>query len=318
MKLNECPPAAVEQVMPIQEYHPVMEDEEREQARNLRHEQWVRRLLWTGVAGVVALGTLAGWQYWRGGSDRAKQKTEEIAALTEAEKSLQREHAEIEVVVRRILRAKTMDELLPDVAGAAQVKDLMRWYFNHSHAFVSEELKQLTTVVPMNADGQEIRGVQASTPRRPAMSLIMIREEDGWKLEWEMFSHAPVERWRFFLREAPGSPVELPLLAVKKPAPDNYIVKAGASPATHDAVLLQAGDLADVACAVVPRDSPAWEKLKGIGYDDPAKNGTVPVIVRVSLLNPDADPPLIRLEAVVQRGWARRTQKPVAGSAPPH
>ncbi|HEX2747109.1 MAG TPA: hypothetical protein VHM91_03850, partial [Verrucomicrobiales bacterium] len=123
MKLSECPPAAVEQVMPIQDYHAVTEEEEREQARNQRHELWVRRLLWTGIAGVVVFGALAGWQSWRGGSDQAKQKTEDIAALTEAEKIVQRERAEIEVVVRRILRAKTMDELLPDVAGAAQVRD---------------------------------------------------------------------------------------------------------------------------------------------------------------------------------------------------
>jgi hypothetical protein len=311
MKVGECAPAEVAQMMPVQEYQLIPEEEEQAKVRAARQDQWMRRTVWALVAGAALLGTLMALQHWNRDSEEAQQRTEKIAVLTEVEKAAQRERAEIEKVVRRIFAAKTMESLLPEVAGAEQVKGLMAWYTNRLHPVTAEPLKRVESVDVLDTDGREIRRVGVSTEQRPMVWLIMVREDGNWKLDWEMYSMAHAERWHAFLREAPGSAVELPLLIVKKPAPDNYIVKAGAAPETHDAVLLCAQNRNDAAGAVLPRDAPEWRELPGIGFEDAVK-----VIGRVTLLDGAAEPPLVRLEKVVQRGWIRGTQKPVAGNAP--
>ena len=298
--------------MAEQEYHPVTEEEENKQTRTLREESWLRRMVWACASAAGLFAALLAWQHWQGGGDEAKKQRQEIAVLTEAEKILQRERTEIESVVRRVLGARTLDDLLPIVAGGEQVKELMAWYLNRSHPLTPETLSAVEKVEPLDADGREIRRVEVSTVQRPVVWMVMTREAGSWKLCWELYSNAHVERWHSFLREAPGAVVELPLLVVKKPAPDALILKAGATRDTHDAVMLCAGHHDDLAGAVLPRNSALWKELPGIGFEDAVK-----VISRVTLVDPQADPPLVRLEAVEQRGWVRGTQKPVAGNAPP-
>lgn len=303
----ECAMADVAQVMPEQEYHPVMEEEVRERRQKQRNERWARRLVWACAAGAVLIASLAGWQYWRGGSAKAKKRVQQVAVLTEAEKALQEDLRDIESTVRRILSAKSAEELLPDVAGAAQVKELVTWYTNRSHPLKPEILTKIESVDVIDSEGREVRRVGLSTVERPGIWMVLSRELGNWKLNWEIYTMGHVERWRAFLREPPGTTLALPLLAVKKPAPDSFIVKAGASRDTHDAILLCANDRNDTGGAVLPRDSSLWKMLPGITFEDAVK-----IIARVTLLDPGVEPPLIRLDEVLQAGWVRGTQKPVA------
>jgi hypothetical protein len=311
MLVGECEPAKVLQSMPEQEYRPVDEEDEARRVRGLRHERWTRILIRAGVVCAVVLAALMVWQFQRGESDEAKKEAAQVAALTKAEMASQRDLAEIRDVARRVLAAKTLEEILPDVAGAAQAKDLLAWYFNRV-PFNPETLTKVDSVETLDMEERELRRVCVSTATRPVVWMVMVREGAGWKLNWELYSNAHVDRWRAFLREAPGATVELPLLVVKKPAPEAYIARAGAGRDTHDAVLLCAGNRDDLAGALLPVSSPLWKDLPRISFEEAEK-----VIARVTLLDPRADPPLTRLDAVVQHGWVRGTQKPVAGKAPP-
>ncbi len=314
--IGACLPAEVAPV-PEQEYHPVMEEEERERRQAFLRERSARRVAWSCAAGAGVFAALVVWQRWSAGGDDTKSRDQEITGLTEAEKAVQRDRSEIEAAVRRILGAKSMDDLLPEVAGAGHVKELMRWHFNHSPPLTPEQVVRFERVDLMDTDGFEIRRVGVTTTQRPAVWLIMSREEGNWKLNWELYSNAHFARWHAFLRESSGTTVELPLLAVKKPGADSYIVKAGADRTTHEAILLRTSDGSDISGAVVPKNSPLWKELPGIGYDD-SKNSAVKLIGVITLLDPEADPPLVRLDSVVQRGWVRGTQKTVAvHSSPP-
>jgi hypothetical protein len=311
MAVTECATAEVAQVMPEQEYHRITEEEVMQRRQARRNEWWTRRLAWACGTGAVLIASLGIWQYWRGGSQKAKKRIEQVAVLTESEKVLQQDQKDIEATIRRVLGAKSLEELLPDVAGGGQVKDLMAWYFNRSHPLKPEVLNRIESTDILDSGGREIRRVGLSTVERPGVWMVLSRENGAWKLNWEIYTMGHVERWRAFLREQPGASLELPLLAVKKPAPDSFIVKAGASRDTHDAIHLSANDRNDLAGAVLLRDSPVWKMLPGISFEEAVK-----IIARVTLLDPQSDPPLVRLDEVIQTGWVRGTQKPVAAKVP--
>ena len=77
-----------------------------------------------------------------------------------------------------------------------------------------------------------------------------------------------------------------------------------------DALSLWALDRQTMAAALLRRDDALWRELDGIGFDTAVK-----VVARVTMLDPAAEPPMVRLEAILQRGWLRGAAAPAGGKA---
>jgi len=213
--------------------------------------------------------------------------------------------------VRSFLGAKDWSAALPFVAGMPRVGGTMEWYYaRHQWQPFDGEI-EIAAMQRMNAGGREMLRVQASTAKRAAIWLLLVREGDQWKIDWELFADAAVVRWQSFVSEPPDTVVELPLLVERKPAPEAYVVKAGGTPELHDAIIFRARDRQSAAVAVVAKESVLWKDLAGIDFENP-----VSVIARVAMVAPQFDPPLVRLESIVQKGWLRAPQLPAPEDSP--
>lgn len=90
----------------------------------------------------------------------------------------------------------------------------------------------------MAAKGLPLMRVQVSLARRSRVWMLLIKENESWKVDREAFTNASGVRRAAFLPEALGTLIELPLLVARKPAANAYTIVAGASPDNSDALVL--------------------------------------------------------------------------------
>ena len=295
MRVADCQVATAVRAVQ-QEYRRVTEQEEHAAGLEAKQRKWSRRLVFAACA-VPLVVTLA----W-GMQKFLRDQDQERLAASAGPDGLQadQERQEIQKAVQQFLNAETWQDMLPKTAGVMRVRAVMTWYFQrHTHQPLAGAV-EIKSVVPLDSPSREMRRVMVSTPERSSIWLLLSRETDGWKVDWEAFANAGVERWKAFLSEPGGSAVELPLLLALKPAADAYVIKAGGAPETHGALVLWAFERACLAGAVLEKESVHWKGLPDIDFEKAAK-----VIARVTMVNPLAEPPLVRLDQIVQEGWLR-------------
>lgn len=312
MMVGECATAGTELNIAGRQFHSVTEEEEQAERLAAVHNRWTRRLVLSACGGLAAAAGVFGWQRWRR-DEHLERKERQKAALVESEKAAQRERQEIDGVVRRILGAKTWEDMMPDVVDANRVREMMAWFYSGSNRrHEPEEVLETGDAERLKVEGRVIVRIRASTPTRAAVWLILAQQDGKWKLDWEVYANAHTVRWHAFVHEAAGATVELRLLAARKPAADAFIVRAGGSPESDDAVVVWTYDREASACAVLRKTSPLWRDLDGIGFNEALK-----IIAQVTMLVPDTDPPLVRIDRIVQKGWLRAAPMAVPDEAPP-
>ena len=306
MKVGECEAAGGLPATGAQEYHRVTQQEEDAARLTEQGNRWAGKLVVAGFAGVVLAGAAVFWQAVTHDSKQTQKKTgKAFSETTDAEQR------EVQTLAQSFLGAKDWKAALALAADAQRVRGTMEWYYaTRSWRPAAGEVK-IAGIERLDADGREMLRVQAATAERTAIWLLLIKEGPAWKVDWELFADAALARWRSFVSEAPGAVVELPLLVARMPAADPFISKAGGEPESHDAVVVWARARQSPAAAVIPKASPLWKDLEGIGFEKP-----VSVIARVSMVTPEAEPPLVRLEAILRKDWVRGLQLPVAGESP--
>jgi hypothetical protein len=294
MRAAECETAAVETTPRSQPYRRVTEEQEKEVRMEATHRKWSGRLLvMSCVLPLIALaawGVNIAWPHFSGASEKAR--SERLKALMGTPAALS---PEAENVVRRFLKARSVDEYRPLVAEESRVAALLDWYADR---FTPEPVEGNIKIVRADEISAQRRRVQAATEKHPAIWLVLVNEAGSWKVDWELFSTAPALRWSSFLRERAGAIVELPLLAALMPGAGAWIREAGASPEKCQAVTMNALGGDGAAGAILVKDLPLWNDLDGIGFDRAVK-----LIVRARMENPALDPPLVSLETIVRRGW---------------
>ena len=298
---GECDAAAPAQSAGGQVYYPVTEQEEKAARLEAIHRKWSGRMVFLvcalPLAVLAAWGILQAWPVLFPGEGN-RRPAERVETMVEA--SAAAERREIQTSAQRFLTAASWQEMLPAVADAERVKGVMAWYYlRHPHQPAAGET-EVKAVLEMEGEGRQRRRVLVVAPNHPPRWLLVSLEAGTWKVDWEVFAGANQERWKEFLREPGGTSVELPLLVALKPAADAYILGAGRAPGTHKALVLWAMERSTLAGAVLETDSSLWKSLPEIGFENAVK-----VIVRVRMVNPEAEPPLVRLERVVREGWLR-------------
>ncbi len=296
MSVGECVVADAEPAGTEQVWHNVTEAEDRAARVEAKHRVWSGRMVFLACAlpvlFLMALGLMGSWRLGNFG----EKKKEMLEAFLETGEEAERQ--EIQKAAQQFLTAASWQEMLPVVADADRVKDIMAWYFQtRTHRPLAGDV-EIKTVLPVDSQGRARQRVMAATRDHAAIWMLVVKESGVWKVDWEVFANASVERWRAFLREPAGTAVELPLLVALKPAPAAYIIRSGGTPDLHEAVVLWAMERQAMAAAVLERQSPLWQDLTEIGFETAVK-----VIARVTVVDPQQDPPLVRLERILQRGW---------------
>lgn len=304
MWLGDCIPAATPAGADGQEYVRVTEEEETAQRDDSVHRKWMRRVfIATSAAAAVAVGVFI-WQH-RPGEPEAGQDQEKLAAMIALERLSQQETAELEAMATRLFAATDWQEWLPEVAHAQTVKPLMEWYYTKG----GKELEAVNGVAlgdfQRSHAGRETLRLQVSTASHASVWLPLLRESGRWKLDWEAYSGADVLRWAAFLREPAGTSIEVRLQVALKPGADPYLVKARIPLKGFKAVHLWSYERAAMAAAILADKNAVWGALKGIDYNNAAK-----IIARVTMIAPEMEPPLIRIDSVVEQGWLRREDAP--------
>ena len=295
MRVADCEVATAVRAVQ-QEYRRVTEQEEYAAGLEAKQRKWSGRLVFAACA--VPLAVILAWGVQKFLRDQDQERL--TASVASDGAWAEQERQEIQKSVQLFLNAETWQDMLPNVADAKRVRGMMTWYFQrHTHQPLSGAV-EIKSMVPLDNQGREMRRVMVGTPERASIWLLLSREADGWKVDWEAFANAGVERWKAFLNEPGGSAVELPLMLALKPAADAYVIKAGGAPDTHGALVLWAFERAYLAAVVLEKESAHWKGLADIGFESAAK-----LIVRVTMVNPLADPPLVRLDQIVQQGWLR-------------
>lgn len=297
MSVAECRAAQTAVAPAVQEYKPVSEAEQAAEALAVRQNRWTGRL---ALAGVMILAGLLGLFLWRQ-SPRGGQEAGGVTGSAFAAEENQGAAGQQWQVVQQFLSAREWKALLPWVADSPRVLPLMEWYYSRAQRPLSPMVPTaMPEVIPLEAGDGGIVRVRAELEDGKSVWLLLHRTGSGWKVDWEAWSSAAVMRWSAFLKESPGATVELKLLAARKPAATGYIVKQGGDPLASEALVLWAFTREASAVALVPASALQDKLLAGIGFDDAIK-----VIARVTLVDPQVDPPQVRLDQVVQRGWAR-------------
>lgn len=304
MLVGHCEAADTARPVSGQEWEPEAEPDGSAVRGAEREHRRTRRLVIGGTAGlVIAAGAVAWVLVGHDPPPSAPPAVPANSRVTEvvdpaASPEVQRETLEL---ARQFLGAHSWEELLPLVVDRVRVRGLMEWYYaTRPLQPVGSGDVRVERVETLEADGQTLRRVHAATPDRVAVWFLLRREEGVWKVDWEVFANIAVERWRAFVKEPAGSSVELPILVALKPAGDTWLARNGADPGTDKAVVIWTLERAALAAAAVPKDAPLWKFLDEIGFDNAVK-----VIGRVTMVDPRADPPMVRLEAIIQRGWIR-------------
>jgi len=291
MSVEESALAGPEASPRVQAWHCVTEAEESAARLEEKQNRWTTRLTCMAVGVVLVAAGLFTWQRSRSDVPAAWQPDPVVEAAESERKDIQK-------AAQKFLTAPSWQDMLPAVADADRVKDIMAWYFQtRTHRPLAGDV-EIKTVLPVDSQGRARQRVMAATRDHAAIWMLVVKESGVWKVDWEVFANASVERWRAFLREPAGTAVELPLLVALKPAADAYIIRSGGTPDLHEAVVLWAMERQALAAAVLERQSPLWQDLTEIGFETAVK-----VIARVTVVDPQQDPPLVRLERILQRGW---------------
>ena len=312
MQVRECTAAETPAVRE-QEYHPVTEQQEAAARVEATQRRWSGRMVFLAcalpLAGLAAWGVMRAWQVFSDPAQKQKDQKDRAAALLAAGHE---ERGAALALARQFLHAETWQDLLPLTADEERVTGMMEWYYSTHPAWqpVAGTVEVVNTE-RLESDGRAMMRVQAATPERTAIWLLLVREGEVWKVDWEVFANANVARWAAFVREPAGAAAELPLLVALKPAGEAYVVRAGATPGKHRAVVMWALERQALAGAVLANDSPLWRDLAEMDFENAVK-----VIAQVTMVDPQAEPPLVKVSGIVQRGWMRGVQKPVAGRAP--
>lgn len=304
MTVSECVPAATEPVPAGHDYVKVTEQEATAIRLEAVHNLWARRLV---LAAVVILSAGAGIFFWQRNTARGPGTAD---ALIAGDIAAQVEKQQIQKVVAGFLGAPDWKSMLPLVVDADRVAEDMVWYYQRAgHRHVPASATEVGAIEPVEADGVRMLRVRASTELQSTIWLLLRKESGGWKIDWESFSNAAVERWRAFIREPANSSVELRLLVARKPAADAYLMKHGATPDATEAVSVWAFDRQAVAASLIPRDAALWKMLEGIDFENAVK-----IIARVTMLDPMTEPPLVRIDEIIQRGWLWGAPAPLGGT----
>ena len=295
MSVADCRVATASRAVE-QEYRRVTEQEEYAAGLQAKQRKWSGRLLFAACAVPLAVLLALGVQKFLRDQDQ-----ERLTAPGASDGALaEQERQEIRRAVQQFLNAETWQDMLPVVADAERVRPMMTWYFQRQTHQPLSGAVEIKSMLPIDAPGRELRRVLVGTPERASIWLVLSREADGWKVDWEVFASAGVARWKAFLNEPAGSSVELPLLLALKPGADAYILKAGGVPDTHRALVLWALDRAFLAGTVLEKKSPLCKNLPDVDFERAGK-----LIVRVTMVDPRGEPPLVRLDQIVQQGWLR-------------
>jgi hypothetical protein len=299
MKVGDCEAAAEARVGISQPYIRVTEEEEAAARAEWKYHRWTGKLVVLGVVALVAAAAAVLWVVFR--RDAHKEGFARIESLERwKERRWEAQWPGAAGMVERFLAAQQWRDLKPLVLDAPRVEGIMEWYYSRRDFRPMEGPVKLREFQSVEVEGVSVLRVYAEQGLF-SLCLLLRQEKGDWKVDWEVFVNANGERWAAFLKEPAGTMVELPLLAARKPAADAYLIKAGVTPDTHEALALWANERREVAAAAITKNAKEWGDLEGIGYDDAVK-----VIARVKMENPAADPPLVKIEAIVQRGWVRK------------
>lgn len=299
MKVGECTIVVDLPVGVPQPYVRVTEQEEKKAREDWKYNRWAGKMVVLGFAGIVLAGVALAVVMIPGEKQGSSKPTQ---ILVDAEKVRAEEKwPGTPALAEKFLTVRNWREMLPLAADAARVEGVMEWYYARREFRPQAGPVTLRQFQKADAEGRALLRVEAEVPGSRPRWLLLVQENGAWKVDWEVFVNASGVRWAAFLREPAGTEIELPLLTARKPGGVGYIAKAGASPVTHDAVLLWATERQSIAAAVLPKGAPVWKDLPGIGF-----NSAVKAIVRVKMENPALDPPLVKLESIVQRGWVRK------------
>lgn len=300
MKVGDCTVVVDLPVGVPQPYVRVTEEEEKAARQDWKFNRWAGKMVVLGFAGLVLCSAALAIVMWN--SDTTPPHSNKTAeALPDAEKK----HAEERwpggpALAERFLTVRDWRDMRPMVADRTRVEGVMAWYYSrHEFKAVAGPVK-LIQCQEAGGEGRAVLQVKAEAPGGRPLSLLLVQEEGSWKVDWEVFVNANTVRWEAFLREPAGAVIELPLLVARKPGAMSYTVKAGGSPDTHESVELWATERKVLAGAVLAKQAAEWRDLEGIGYNDAVK-----VIARVRLENPALEPPQVKIESIVQRGWVR-------------
>ena len=248
------------------------------------------------ATGITAAGGAVAWAIQRGHPVPAADPRNSLAADRMA---ADLEVMALEAQVRRVLAAADWRAMLPDVADADRVGPDMEWF--HSRApqpLVADTVESFDQWQRLSQAGREAFTVRVTTTRRGVQWVTLVKKDGVWKFDWEAWANPGLARWHYFCTEPAGSQVSLRLFALRMPAAASWIVKAGGHPEHHRAFEFWAGDRNDRAAAMLPANSPLLAALAGADFEN-----AVRVIARVTMVQPTLDPPLVTLDAIIQRGW---------------
>ena len=296
MKVRDCFAVVDLPVGVSQPYIHVTEEEERAAAEEWKNRRRTRRMAVLGIGGMLfaVVAVLAVIRV----SDRTPGSVPRAAGDSPDRKLASAQWPGAPDAVEQFLTAPAWRAMLPYVADAGRVEGIMEWFYTKHDFTPASGPVELLHYQPGDVDG--LLRVQAAVPGKQPIWLLLVRERAGWKVDWEVFANAHAERWAAFLRGNEGAEIELPLMVSRKPAATAYIAKGGADPAAVDAVVLWASGRESMAGALLPKTAPEWKDLEGITF-----NKAVKVIARVQMADSSAEPPLVRLKGIVQRGWVR-------------
>lgn len=300
MKIGDCAAAVEVKAGGAQVYVRVTEQAEAAAQADWRHHRWAGKMVVLGFAGLVVTAVVLAWHFLadRGRASSSQKKAGDFLQMED--RKLEGEFPGATAVAGSFLTARDWRGMLPWVSDAGRVESGMAWHYERHDFKPAAGPVRVLDFKKVEVEGRELLRVQAEATGGRPVWLLLVQEGGVWKVDWEVFANAPGERWAAFLREPAGSVLELPLLVARKPAADAYIIRAGASPVTHEALVLWAADRESLAGAVLAKEAADWKLLTGIGYDDAVK-----VIARVRMEQLAAEPPLVRLEGIVQSGWMR-------------
>ena len=281
--------------VPVQVLPPAVSEEA---AAAARAEARSRRsfVLALAATGVSTAGAAVAWAIQRGRAEPAADLRHGLAADRMA---ADLEVKALEALVRRVLSVTDWRFMLPDVADADRVRPDMEWF--HARApqpLLADTVESFDQWQRLPDADRETFTVRVSTARRGVQWITLVKQAGAWKFDWEAWANPGLPRWHYFCCEPAGSQLTLRLFALRMPAAAGWIVKAGGHPEHHRAFEFWAGDRADRAAAMVPANSPLLAALAGADFEN-----AVRLIARVTMVQPSLDPPLVTLDAVIQRGW---------------
>ena len=266
-----------------------------------RHVRHTHLMLKVAVV-IVILGGLACWKFGMG--FRGHEKLEEASIATEQRTEIRAAFA----VAQAALEAADWRAMSEQVIDAERVRPLMEWYYNQRpEGFTQRRIEGYD---------QELIDLQTSPPVAtlrlkavsPPATLHVVMQKDGesWKLDWESFSNVHGARWQSFITGQANFPETIEASVIIERCSESLLVPSffTSSGLNHEdasrAVRVSHPSVEDSGVACFPEVSVVRERLWSLL---PEAGKAQKVILRMRRLPGRSVPQGIVIEKVLQAGW---------------